>query len=137
MSSRRCTAVCLDGTPCQAWAVHGTDPPRCAAHGGTRGRIYGSWGDTPLSDDCSIDVVIDDLYRKQMRLSDTIDRIQADEDATLKDLVYLLRIHGQNAGRLGRLLRHRRALGGDAADGISGAIAQALDELSTELGTEL
>ncbi len=34
--------------------------------------------------------------------------------------------------RLGRLLRDRRALSGDAADGISDAIAKALDELGSE-----
>ena len=58
-------------------------------------------------------------------------------EATVSELTHLLRIHGQNASRLGRLLRDRRALSGDAADGISGAVAQALDELSNELGVEL
>lgn len=148
MSSRRCNAVCRDGTPCRAWAVRGTNPPRCAAHGGAsrsvadlRGieqalkrRAYAAY-DVP--EGCSIDAVIDDLYQKQVWLSDVIDRVQNGEEVTLRELAYLLRTHGQNASRLGRLLRDRRALSGDAADGISGAIAQALDELSTELGTEL
>jgi hypothetical protein len=34
-------------------------------------------------------------------------------------------------------MRDQRALSGAAADGISGAIAQALDELSTHMGVEL
>ena len=136
MSSRRCTAVCRDGTPCQAWAVRGTDPPRCAAHGGSRPGLYGSWGDTAPGDECTIDAVIDDLYAKQISLSRTIDRIQSDENANLRELVQLLRIHGQNAGRLGRLLRDRRALHGDA-DGLSDAVNQALDELSEEWGVKL
>ena len=38
---------------------------------------------------------------------------------------------------IARLLRDRRAISGESADGISGAIAQALDELSTEWGIEL
>ena len=32
--SLRCTATTRKGQPCRAWAVPGTDPPRCAAHGG-------------------------------------------------------------------------------------------------------
>jgi len=41
------------------------------------------------------------------------------------------------ARTVARLLRDKRALSGEAADGIAGAIAQALDELSTELGIKL
>jgi hypothetical protein len=40
-------------------------------------------------------------------------------------------------GRVARLLRDKRALSGEAADGIAGALAQALDELASELGLEL
>ena len=43
----------------------------------------------------------------------------------------------QGTRSVARLLRDRRAIRGDAADGISAAIAQALDELSTEWGIEL
>ena len=49
----------------------------------------------------------------------------------------LLALQGQNLSRFSRMLRDQRALSGEAADGIAGAIAQALDELSTELGTDL
>jgi hypothetical protein len=38
---------------------------------------------------------------------------------------------------IARLLRDKRALSGKAADGISGAIAQALDEMGTEYGLPL
>ena len=40
-------------------------------------------------------------------------------------------------GRVARLLRDQRALTGQAADGLTAAIARALDELSTELGVAL
>ena len=43
----------------------------------------------------------------------------------------------QGTSTVARLLRDRRALCGDAADGISAAIGQALDELSSEWGIEL
>ncbi len=32
--STHCTATTRQGQPCRAWAVPGTDPPRCAPHGG-------------------------------------------------------------------------------------------------------
>jgi hypothetical protein len=40
-------------------------------------------------------------------------------------------------GRVAHLLRDQRALTGQAADGLTAAIAQALDELTTELGVAL
>jgi hypothetical protein len=35
----RCSHTTAAGRPCRAWAVHGTDPPACAAHAG---RIRGA-----------------------------------------------------------------------------------------------
>jgi hypothetical protein len=40
-------------------------------------------------------------------------------------------------GQLAKLMRAKRALSGDAADGLADAFAKALDELSTELGIDL
>lgn len=31
---RRCSAICRNGEPCQAWAVIASDPPLCPAHAG-------------------------------------------------------------------------------------------------------
>ena len=131
---RHCTATKRDGTPCRAWAVRGSDPPRCAAHGGRR---------APESDPedipDTIDSVIHDLASKQRKLSDYINTYteEHEENLAVRDLARLFQIHGLNASRLGRLLRDQRALSGEATDGIAGAIAQALDELATELGTDL
>ena len=83
----------------------------------------------------SIAEVIHDLAVKQARLSKLINGKLASNDIHV--LARLLRLHAQTASRLGRLLRDQRALSGRAADGISAAIAQALDELSNELGTDL
>ena len=57
--------------------------------------------------------------------------LSAQEFARLAKLAF------QGVGTVARLLRDRRAIRGEAADGISSAIAQALDELSTEWGIEL
>jgi hypothetical protein len=89
-----------------------------------------------LPEECDIDAVIELVYKRELLLDDLITQIW-ESDLPVEEVARLLRIHGENAGRLGRLLRDRRALSGDAADGISAAIAQALDELGSELGVEL
>jgi hypothetical protein len=151
---RRCEATRADGTPCRAWAVRGSDPPQCAAHGGTRARIGAPPGnqnalkhgfyvrraceerlDDTSPDEWTIDTIILDLCIKQARLSRYIEVHM--EDLRADQLARFLQVHGQNASRLGRLLRDCRALGGDTTDGIYNAIAQALDEIHSELETDL
>jgi hypothetical protein len=153
MTGRRCEATRADGAACRAWAVRGSDPPRCAAHGGTTARIGAPPGsqnalkhgfyvrrareaqpEEVAGEGWSIERIILDLSTKQARLSQYIEARA--EELSAEDLARFLMIHGQNASRLGRLLRDRRALSGEAADGISAAIAQALDELNSELGTD-
>jgi hypothetical protein len=86
--------------------------------------------------------LIHDLVAKQQALSALIDR-QLDKEARLPGnlsvqvLGRLMALHSQNASRLGRLLRDKRALSGETADGIAAAMAQVLDELSNEWGIEL
>ncbi|MBN1247137.1 MAG: hypothetical protein JXC32_05725 [Anaerolineae bacterium] len=189
----RCGATRRDGTPCKAWAVRGSSPPLCVAHGGRAsgagsagcaadpadagmaapvepgpvdltglvhitGRVDGSRpappdgvplpvvGEASPPDTLPVEApagkleriedVFEDLASKQIKLSAYIDRCLA-HDSDLAALAKLFALHGQNASRLGRLLRDQRALSGAAADGIAGAIAQALDELSNELGADL
>ncbi len=85
----------------------------------------------------SIDEVIADLVAKQRRLSDYIDARLAEGDASPAEVARLLALHGQNASRLGRLLRDRQVLGGPELDELAEAVGLALDELSAELGIEL
>jgi hypothetical protein len=56
---------------------------------------------------------------------------------SVETLVSVAQALAIGTGRVARLLRDKRALSGEAADGLNGAIAQALNELSTELGIEL
>jgi hypothetical protein len=81
----------------------------------------------------TIDDAIAGLVDKMQRLDDLIADRQGDGDALLR--VY--EVYAQASSRLSRLLRDRRALSGEAADGFAGAIGQVLDELATELKTEL
>jgi hypothetical protein len=155
----RCTGQTRQGRPCQAWAVRGSVPPRCPAHAGACDTCAGAGAcdtcagggrsSSPLpaplaaepevldSDAEAMAGIIRDLAAKQRRLSTLIDGCLEDESLTVEDLARLLALHGLNASRLGRLLRDKRALSGDAADGLAGAISQVLDELSTEWGVDL
>jgi hypothetical protein len=160
---RRCTGTRTNGKDCRAWAQQDSDPALCSAHAagasgpvriadrasdsnnGTRSAEEipsGGTGavdlsrvhyDTPIT----ITSIIEDLAKKQITLSMYLDERIAEGPVDLNELAHLFALHGLNASRLGRLLRDQRALSGEAADGIAGAIAQALDELSTELGADL
>ena len=142
--SLRCTATTASGSPCKAWSVRHTDPPLCGAHGGGTRPAGAPPGNTNAlkhgfyshrEGPVTIESVIEDLATKQAALSAYVDANAA--ELTTEELVTLLRLQGQNASRIGRLLRDQRALSGDAADGLSGAIAQALDELASEWGVPL
>jgi hypothetical protein len=125
--------------------VRGSQPPRCAAHAGRgaaelalapwpgQGRLE-LW--TPPRDLTRIDQVIADLAERQAMLTEYI-AAQVAEGADIGDVARLFALHGQNASRLGRLLRDQQALSGDSADELLDAIGQALDELSAELGIKL
>jgi hypothetical protein len=147
---RRCSADCADGTPCEAWAVHGTDQPRCAPHGGGRApvgaplgnqnaRAHGFYANTPSlgssHDGRIIDSIIADLHCKQWRLSRYIDEHM--DDLPPADLARFLRIHAQGSSRLGRLLRDREVLTGGWNEAIDEIIEQTLAELGEAWGVEL
>ena len=161
-SKQRCTAEAARGRPCRAWAVPGSEPPRWRAHGGshrpvdalpdTQGggsqaarhaepaaappgapdvRRQSFYGRDPAA--VTVDDAIAGLVDKMQRLDELIAALPGDGES----LIRLLEVYTQASSRLSRLLRDRRALSGDAADGIAGAIGQALDELATELKTDL
>jgi hypothetical protein len=82
-----------------------------------------------------IEDVIQDLAAQQAWLSEYIQTHMEELETTL--LIRLLNLHGQNAARLGKLLRDQHTLSGKAANGISVAMEQAMVELSLILGTDL
>lgn len=149
--TQRCTGLTKRGIPCKAWAARGSAPPRCVVHqkagvaqvgatsgggapGATRRKTTNSQalsGKPPRT----INDAIDLLSRNLLVLQQTIDDLV--NEATPEQMLHWLQLQGQNLSRFSRMLRDKRALSGEAADGIAGAIAQALDELSTELGTKL
>ena len=76
--SQRCSAKRRDGQPCNAWAVKGSDPPLCAAHGGTDAQIGAPPGNqnalthgfyaAPDNPPATVEEVIPDLALKQQCL---------------------------------------------------------------------
>jgi|DewCreStandDraft_4_1066084.scaffolds.fasta_scaffold03678_7 hypothetical protein len=111
-----------------------TNRKRGAPKGNQNRRTHGNYArpTTPLA---SIDDVIADAMRRQSELTNYIDARAA--EMTTDDLIRLFALHGQNASRLGRLLRDARALSGKSADSLLDAIGTALDEINTQLGTNL
>jgi hypothetical protein len=110
---------------------------RGAQPGNSNARRHGAFA-APTRKLETIDDIIADMQARQEQISELISQAMTGEGhTTTEDLIKLFAIHGQGASRLGRLLRDQRALSGQSADGLSAAIAAALDELSTELGITL
>jgi hypothetical protein len=82
----------------------------------------------------SLAEVIGDLPFRLSQIADLIDAELESSEADSSLLARLFTLYGQMASRLGRLLRDQRALSGAAADGLAGAVAQAIEELKTEAG---
>jgi hypothetical protein len=129
----------------------GSEPALCASHrpgrGGRRQQagsqsfqplLPGFYPEDPTA--VTVDGAIAGLADKMRRL----DALFACHDRQCgaawppdEALLQLFGLYSQASSRLSRLLRDRRALSGDAADGLAGAIGQALDELGTEWGVNL
>jgi hypothetical protein len=140
----RCTALKHDGTPCRSWAVHETNPPRCAAHGGGKpigaptgnknAQTHGTYSD-PVPEQADIDERIADLNHRIQTLSAYIDDNTPGLD--LESTIKLLTLHGQLNSRLGRLMRDRQILVGEDAGELQQAIEEALAIAGDILGVEL
>ena len=91
---------------------------------------------SPARDLTTIEGIIGDLAERQAQLTAYLEELPA-EGGDLGALAKIFALHGQNASRLGRLLRDKRALSGDSADSLLAAIGVALDEIGTELGVKL
>jgi len=136
-----CTATTRSRAPCRAWAVRGSDPPRCAAHGGGARLVgapsgnqnalkHGFYAQEPQA------VTIDDAIGGLVDKLNRIDALIASGNLSSQELIRLFSLYTQASSRLGRLLRARRTISGDAADGLSNAVARALEEVAEILGVD-
>jgi len=105
---------------------------RGAQRHNTNARTHGVYAAPPHPLTTITDILLD-AQERQAQLSQFIDETLA-EGTDTDTVVKLFALHAQSATRLGNLLRTQRALSGASADGITAAIAAALQELGTELG---
>ncbi len=117
---------------CRAWAMRGEE--LCYAHLRKRGLYRRFFTEEEVqeieevasSNQLALDDVIEVL---KVLIGRVVDR-EADPSKALP-------LVAKGVRSLVSALKARRALSGEAADGLAAAFAQALDELSTELGIEL
>lgn len=136
--SRRCSGTTRRGERCKAFAL--ADSELCAAHGGRKGgapegntnRLEHGWYSNPAKPIITIEDAIENLGEQLARSAELLAQTNDPEM-----FVKVFNLHAQALSRQGRLLRDKRALLGDSADGILDAIGKVLDELSTELGVVL
>ena len=111
--------------------------PRCGPHSGRAAPQGNQNALTHEAHDLrTIEGIVADLAERQARLTAYLEQVLA-EGGDIAEVAKVFALHGQNASRLGRLLRDKRALSGDSADGLLDAIGKALDEIGTELGIDL
>jgi len=119
---RRCTATSAAGSPCRAWAVRGSDPPRCAPHGGGASPVgappgnqnarthgfYARVGGTPFPRDqtaeCPDDAILQ-LCATHIRIARHIERHK--HELSVPDLAALCGVYSRNLSRLTRLVLER------------------------------
>jgi len=80
--------------------------------------------------------LIQDLWARQKDIQTFI--AEARNHATLDQKISALNLYGQNASRLGRLVRYTEAIGGgDKAQKLADSLNEALDTLAEEFGVKL
>lgn len=110
---RKCTGICKNGRPCTAWAVHETNPPTCAAHGGSKKPVgapkgnknaekHGGYSGTLPID---LDARITALHKRLRHVEQYLDT-HAD-DLTPEEYIRLSALQGQLLSRLSREVRER------------------------------
>jgi hypothetical protein len=138
----KCTGVKRNGEPCKAWAVRGSDPPLCGAHGGGKGRPgpplgsknaekHGAYSDDGLESG-SLEEHIEDLAKQIRRLSKYIGSL-GDKDSKLPGL---MKLHAEMVSRLGRIRVQSQQLDGGGNKTME-AIKRASEILRKNWGVEL
>lgn len=146
-----CTAYKRDGSPCQAHAIRGSDPPRCSAHGGRavgaptgnhNRQTHGAYSKQPPEPEPDAQPAELELERIAIDLQRRIDQLSAYIDDHLHHvdadtLQRLLALHGQLCSRLSRIARDLHVILPQGEDAVMAGINEALDRLSEEWGIDL
>ena len=139
----RCTATTQAGRPCRAWAVVGSDPPRCAPHGGgarpvgapPNNRNAEKHGLYSESHAVSIGNLSADLADRLERFGDSIEDRAG--ELTLGQLARLLDTYSQAISRLVRIQRLQQQLHDPDRDKVARAVDWTLDQLGEQWDADL
>ena len=153
----RCTAQTRKGIPCKAWAVPGTEPPLCAAHGGANalpgaptgnrnaqthgaysrpqegGQGLGAGGQGSKGQ--GLDGQIRDLDRRIERVQGYIDENMP--GWSLDEINTAHRLLGDLVSRTVRARQARDRMQGSEDGELIAAVNEALDSIGAEWGVEL
>lgn len=148
-----CSAIKANGKPCQRWAVRGSDPPLCSAHGGRK--------QSSGSQDEGKNAFKHGFYSRLLSADELSDLMAFIDDPTLEDEIAIARVMLRRAmarlaendmdeeelndlaelvlsgtRTIGRLLRDQKELSNKSNEGLA-AIGEALDKIAAEMGIEL
>lgn len=88
-----------------------------------------------LAYDCNA-TLGDETASNRIMLQHLLIYLQQTDDISMPEVVKIAALVFRGARAVTTVLRDEKALSGEAADGIAGAVGRALDELSMELGLE-
>jgi hypothetical protein len=158
--TRKCTATTKAGRPCKAWAQRNSEPPLCRLHRDWP-TVVEKNPPLPNSKQAEPHSETETFYSRRFSSEEltakvglTLDRglrgevaitrvairrilTQLEKELAPEEYARLASLLFNGARTIAQLLRAQRALSGEAAEGISGAMAQALDELATIKGRDL
>lgn len=149
----QCEATTKAGARCSAFAVHGSDPPRCSAHlgrnagagappGNQNRRTHGFYSrhftqaeteDLTALVDGSLDSEIN-VVRVALRRALAVLQDDGSDPEVVAALVPLVFAGGRTVARL---MRDKRILSGEGSAAIMSELAEALETLGEEWGVEL
>lgn len=149
-----CGALTKEGRPCPNWAVHGSDPPRCASHGGGTRRVGAPPGTrsnlkhgaymkassthtAQAAEECDMTIferLERELTTKLARLAVYIDRQLETEEVPALESLFLL--YARMAWRLGWMRRQVRSIrkAANLPDPFWEAVNKELEELGNAYG---
>ncbi len=79
--SRKCTAHNKNGSPCKAWAIRGSHPPRCSSHAGLTGGQAGNQNRRTHG-----------FYARQLTPQETADLVTRAQNITIDDEIAIMRV---------------------------------------------
>ncbi len=143
--SNRCTATRKDSVPCRAWAVTGSDPPRCSAHGGGKRRVGAPEGNTnalkhgfyrrPCGPIKTMGDIMKHMTESLVQLAEYVD--QHIDELKPDEMARLQAVRGQNLSRFARMQRDQaRSVAGNG-DQMQTLMDRALQKAAETLGVDL